>query len=814
MPTYNHFFQQAMGMGQAPYLYQQSLAGSDVGRECTSQLIDIPTGLGKTAAVVLAWLWNRVALQSADWPRRLVYCLPMRTLVEQTEGEVKQWVENLLKDTNGLSEQAIADLTWLRDHSPIILMGGEELDAARKDWDLYPEKPAILIGTQDMLLSRALNRGYGMSRYRWPMHFGLLNNDCLWVMDETQLMGVGVETSAQLDGFRHQDAMHTHGACPTWWMSATLHPGRLATVDHPLPTGGWPKLTLRDSERANGRPAQLIRAPKPLTAAPFLLNSDSKKGYAKAVAELVVKEHVQGTLTLVIVDRVVRAQEIYEALTGGKKPLYVLDRVGLVHSRFRPIDRKRHADLLTAEGDRIVIATQAVEAGVDVSARVLITELAPWSSLVQRFGRCNRRAEYDDAKVIWIDIEVKDDKDALARPYTKAELDSAREVLHTLSHVGPLQLAEITVAERTVVRPVIRRRDLVDLFDTTPDICGMDLDISRYIRDGDDNDVQLFWRTMEHSEPAVNEAEPSRDELCRVSIGDAKKFFEAKSTSVWKWDPLDKTWKKARKPLPGAAYLVASQCGGYNDALGWTIDPKHTPTPLAQQTHLEEGIDDEPLSVARSWMTIGEHTDDVLKQLDTVLATLGLPEAYREALRNAALWHDVGKAHWAFQVMMRENGAEHPGGPWAKSAFVGGRTGRPGFRHELASALAWLLAAPVEAVERDLSAYLIAAHHGKVRLSIRSLPNEQMPEGEAPLFARGVWHGDMLDAVQLSSTTTPPVTFDLSFMRMGDGPHGPSWLARTTALRDALGPFLLAYLETLLRAADGRASQLTADHHA
>ena len=62
-------------------------------------------------------------------------------------------------------------------------MGGEE----KTDWDIYPEREAILIGTQDMLLSRALNRGYGMSRYRWPMHFGLLNNDALWVMDETQL---------------------------------------------------------------------------------------------------------------------------------------------------------------------------------------------------------------------------------------------------------------------------------------------------------------------------------------------------------------------------------------------------------------------------------------------------------------------------------------------------------------------------------------------------------------------------------------------------------------------------------------------------
>jgi CRISPR-associated endonuclease/helicase Cas3 len=73
-------------------------------------------------------------------------------------------------------------------------MGGEDAS----DWDTNPEHDAVIIGRQDMLLSRAMNRGFGMSRYRWPVHFGLLNNDCLWVLDETQLMGVGLTTSAQL----------------------------------------------------------------------------------------------------------------------------------------------------------------------------------------------------------------------------------------------------------------------------------------------------------------------------------------------------------------------------------------------------------------------------------------------------------------------------------------------------------------------------------------------------------------------------------------------------------------------------------------
>lgn len=50
----------------------------------------------------------------------------------------------------------------------------------------------VLVGTQDMLLSRALNRGYGMSRFDWPVHFGLLNQGCHWIVDEVQLMGPGL----------------------------------------------------------------------------------------------------------------------------------------------------------------------------------------------------------------------------------------------------------------------------------------------------------------------------------------------------------------------------------------------------------------------------------------------------------------------------------------------------------------------------------------------------------------------------------------------------------------------------------------------
>jgi len=89
MMTFDQLFEAATG--HAPYEYQRRLAGGDGGRPCESQLINIPTGLGKTAAVVLARLWNRLlsslnplpSTLNPTWPRRLVYCLPMRTLVER-----------------------------------------------------------------------------------------------------------------------------------------------------------------------------------------------------------------------------------------------------------------------------------------------------------------------------------------------------------------------------------------------------------------------------------------------------------------------------------------------------------------------------------------------------------------------------------------------------------------------------------------------------------------------------------------------------------------------------------------------------------
>jgi CRISPR-associated endonuclease/helicase Cas3 len=209
----------------------------------------------------------------------------------------------------------------------------------------------------------------------------------------------------------------------------------------------------------------------------------------------------------------------------------------------------------------------------------------------------------------------------------------------------------------------------------------------------------------------------------------------------------------------------------------------------------------------RKWQILSEHNDEVVKELKALLAKCRLPDQnLEEILLLAARWHDAGKAHKVFQSAALGNPPEaDPSLIWGKTGRGNISYARKGFRHELASALAILqIGMP------DLVAYLVGAHHGKIRVSIRSLPIETPPGNPDLRFARGIWEGDVLPQTELGDGHRLPETIlDLSFMDFGNGPRGPSWLARILSLRDdiAMGPFRIAYLESLLRAADWRASQ-------
>ena len=748
--------------GHDPYPFQTRLATAKE----LPELIDIPTGLGKTDAVVLAWLWRRRFAGEetrAATPRRLVYCLPMRTLVEQTAGKAKMWLENLglLSEKPGDSEPA--DTRKWTENSDLdktriavtVLMGGEDKD----EWDLYPERDAIIIGTQDMLLSRALNRGYGMSRYRWPVHFGLLNNDCLWVMDEVQLMGVGVETSAQMQAFCR--SFGTINTVQYIWMSATVGDKQLDTVDHPRPSDGWSRRSLEPDEKKRPEVQKRFEARKSLKKADLTLVKDNeKKSYAKELADLIESKHRNGTLTLVVVNRVDRAQEIYKELLQGRTE----ENAAVLHSRFREGDRKARMQLLDEKQDRIIVATQVVEAGVDISAHTLITELAPWPSLVQRFGRCNRRGEYNDAEIVWIDIDSSEEANGLVLPYESESFEIARSLVKTITDAGPKSLAQASLSytEPDVIRAIVRRKDFLDLFDTTPDLTGNDLDVSRFIREGENKDVQVYWRAFPKEGPVGSLDPARREELCSVSISKMKDYL--KRHNGWIWDHLEERWKgvgdksEVKGCRPGQVLLLHPENGGYSPILGWTGEAGKNGALVKVISAKEKckNKDDQSMngdlqSRIDNWVTLKDHIDHVCSEVLSISGCLDLPQNYENALKNAAFWHDVGKVHPAFQNMLLAGKSDEEnrmaGGPWAKSKGNSGKARywvessdgrvieRRYFRHELASALAWLQTQGRDGEDADLVAYLIAAHHGKIRMSIRSLDQENRPTDPNRLFA-------------------------------------------------------------------------------
>lgn len=774
--SFEDFVAAATGGQVQPYPYQTSLAESGL-----PDVLRAPTGSGKTMAAVLPWLYRRTAHPDlkvrAATPHWLVVVLPQRTLVEQTVDSARAWVE-MLGAAVGVH----------------VLMGGE--DSRDREWKMQPDTERIFVGTQDMVLSRLLMRGFAESRAAWPMSFGLLHAGVQFIFDEVQLMGPGLPTSLQLQGLR--EVFGTALPCRSMWMSATIDAAELSTVDLRRP------LTVVDVTDGVGELARRMAATR--TIRRLDLDADAKK-YPAALAERVVAEHRVGTRSLVMVNTVDRAMEVHTQLANLGPDAEVV----LLHSRFRGADRSSNTAAALAEpgpGGTIVVATQVLEAGVDVTSDLLITEVAPWPSIVQRAGRCNRDGRASDARLLWT---VAAGAKAYL-PYEASDLDCTAVELTALegSAVTGRELAEQDVAVTPQIHPVLRRRDLVDLFDTTPDLAGDDIDVSAFIRDADDRTVSVAWRQFDTDDmPAVD-----RSELCQAPIAAVKDMLQVDPARARIWDQVVGAWRAARRDdvRPGAVIVLDALRGGYLSERGFDPRSRQAVEPVAVPVETPDAFDRDPLSTGcGKWVALADHlveTETAARALtDRFGAGIALPVPQRDAIVRAALLHDLGKAHPTFQASLANANPDEPPPPatdipWAKSP--GHRPLRHDprhFRHELVSAL-WLHDLSTGLLdgepERDLVVYLVAAHHGKVRVTIRGQP------GEPPGITLGVQDGSRTIGFALNDQPIPSVTVSLR-----PTTHGvDSLTSRALALRDRadLGLFRLAFCEALVRAADWQAS--------
>lgn len=653
---FNTFFASAMGFDPGkggPYPWQRRLA-----EEGLPEVLDVPTGLGKTEGVALAWAWRRFVKKDQDEPRHLVYCLPMRVLVRQTAERLSRCFSRL---HSGGYAPALTVYT---------AMGGQ----VEEEWASHPENPWILVGTQDQLLSRALNRGYSMSRYAWPLHFGLLNNDCHWVLDETQLMGPGVWTSAQLDWMRRK-RFRPIFPCRTTWMSATVGLDFLATSDRRrdgLDDVQSMRMSWEEESKASGvttvakrrleqlrdarRPSEILMPPSGRNARPL----------HEWLSERIQEEHQPGTLTLVVCNTVALAQKVFGALKDSTPRV-------LLTSQFRAKDRRaaeatlhsfeqrrRQALGVTVPGDLglICVSTQVVEAGIDISAHRLFSEIAPWPSMVQRLGRVNRDGRNNDAKAFFWPWEKPGKGSMRAGPYLLEDLKAGLCLLESYAKAANTQPASAALdglrsdpqfekAMRTERHPYPRAFDVHGLFATEPDVHGGFTDISQFVRGSDPQaDVTVFWRDWDGKRAPADLDGPPFDpaEGCAVAFWKLRDFLAKKR--AWLWDGRRGRWERvaAGDVRPGMVLMLPGPIGGYSERLGWTGTPRDTldalPPPGPGRAY-----DDEPRSETGYWTSLPDHLGDAKREAERLVDALGLDRCYREAVVAAAAHHDMGKAH-------------------------------------------------------------------------------------------------------------------------------------------------------------------------
>lgn len=352
-----------------PYAYQNQIA--DLVRQGKNIILQAPTGAGKTFASLWPFYIGWAATQS-KMPQKCIYAVPMRVLANQFEEEVRQLVTEDMR---------------FKQPPKVKKQTGEYKDD--------PEFRAdITFATIDQVLSSWLMSPYSLPRRLGNVNAGAFVGSYL-VFDEFHLFDPDSTLPTTL-----QMLKTLNGISPFILMTATFSKEMLEKLAAHLNAVPF----LLTDEMLAEIPAQAKERRFYTAPTPLAYKDEDKIVQADdtAVAHILQTHQTQTAArprTLVVCNQVERAQAIYTALRD-QKPDGVTVR--LLHSRYLKKDRQEIEAFIRQEFSKdktqhtvsslIVVATQVVEVGLDMSCAVLHTELAPAASVLQRAGRCARYA--------------------------------------------------------------------------------------------------------------------------------------------------------------------------------------------------------------------------------------------------------------------------------------------------------------------------------------------------------------------------------------------------------------------------------------
>jgi CRISPR-associated endonuclease/helicase Cas3 len=786
---------------------------------------NLPTGLGKTSIVAI-WLIARIH-HPEKVPTRLVYVVNRRTVVDQTTTEVEKLRTNLPKLNSKLSELAISTLR------------GQFAD--NREWSADPSRPAVICGTVDMIGSRLLFHGYGVGRNHRPLHAGFLGQDVLLVHDEAHLEPAFQEL---LVSIRDEQAR-----CNEF---RKFHVVELSATSR----GNSDTFELSDADKKNEIVAKRIHAKK---AIEFLAIDDEKKQLADKIVELALAHKDSQRPILVFVRGVENVGKVVAALRKAKQEvqqltgtLRGLERDELVND---PIFQRFLPGAIAGGKTVYLVCTSAGEVGVNISADHLVCDLSPFESMAQRFGRVNRFGECNVTR-----IDVVHPKTFKADDKVDPRREKTLALLRMLNGNGnPAALGGLDLDERLAAfspQPEILRVSDI-LFDawalTTireklpgrPPVA----DYLHGVTDWEPPQTKVAWRTevwevrlndpgerkqfQQYAAELLDDYPLKTHELLgdrtdRV-FNNLKKLAAPAETPVWIVDEEDAVVVSTlgqlldgnKDFLGDKTLLLPPQAGGlekglldgtakydqeskdYDVADEWKDehgalrkrqwDDPIKPDRMKREREISfndsEDADAEPTRTwywfvrpsgaeadaksARESYDLQQHLDDARAFAKSIVTDLRFPEMLAHAVVLGAQFHDLGKDRQGWQNGI--GNADYPSKKWAKSGRRGPMKVRSTYRHEFGSYLDVRLQPEFVKLPPDyqeLVLHLISAHHGRGR---PHFPDDEAFDGNHP--------GEKTRSL---ATEVP---------------------RRFAHLQRKFGRWGLAYLESLVRAADVLASR-------
>ena len=445
--------------GNQPFPWQRDLYENWFSQGKFPDACTLPTGLGKTSVVAI-WL---LALAKApdQVPRRLVYVVNRRTVVDQTTNEAEKMRRNA--SAAGVPIPAISTLR------------GQFAD--NREWSADPSKPAIIVGTVDMIGSRLLFSGYGIGFKLKPLHAGFLGQDVLLIHDEAHLEKPFQDLIEAIECEQRGGRLDAQRRCLGKGSRGSDFRSMRVMALTATPRGGERPFELTEKER--NPPDTIPDGPEPLHVVWRRLRAKKSLALVAVADESVIvpkivelawkrgQEHPDSRV-IIFVRQVKAVADVQKGLRAKKVPD---TNISTLTGTMRGLERNRQSNPRHEEGDPVfakflsppkpgepgwkvvpqpgtvyLICTAAGEVGVDISADHLVCDLTPFDSLAQRFGRVNRYGS-GDARIDVVYEETPNEKKK-DLPYEQRRRLALQCLTDLHGDASPHAISQLPLADR------------------------------------------------------------------------------------------------------------------------------------------------------------------------------------------------------------------------------------------------------------------------------------------------------------------------------------------------------------------------------